>query len=107
MGEYRLAPRLDEDLRASATWILQDHPQAARRFLDSAFEAFELLARFPEAGPLARLEHKRLSAVRFWVLSPPFNHWLVFYRVAKGGVEVLRVIYGTMNWRAAQEDFFS
>jgi plasmid stabilization system protein ParE len=73
MGRYLARPSVDEDLIAHADWIKQDNPQAARKFLDPAFESFELLAQFPEAGPKARLKPESLKNVRFWVLHPPFS----------------------------------
>lgn len=106
MPGYLLGPRVDEDLRLSGAWIKADCPDAARRFLDAAFESFELLACFPEAGPRARLKLARLRNVRFWVLRPPFNRWLVFYQPAGDLVEIIRVVYGTQNWREEPARFF-
>ena len=106
MARYLLQPAVDEDLRLSAEWIALDNPEAARRFLNTAFETFDLLAEFPEAGPKARLKHQRLNEVRFWVLSPPFNHWLVFYRIEVGAVVILRVLYGAQNWQERAEELF-
>ncbi len=106
MNGYRTSPKADDDLVAGARWILADNPAAARKFLDTSFEAFDRLARFPESGPLARVRHRRLGGVRFSVMPPPFNRWLIFYRVIAGEVEVLRVIYGTQNWRDHPASFF-
>ncbi len=103
---YSTRPKADEDLVEGARWIRADNPQAARRFLEAAFEAFDRLAEFPKSGPLARLKNHRLAGVRFSVLSPPFNRWLVFYRINHGEVEILRVIYGTQNWRGNPKSFF-
>ena len=106
MARYLITPAVDEDLRLSAEWISLDNPGAAKRFLDAVFEAFDLLARFPEAGPKSRLQHERLKDVRFWVLPPPFNHWLVFYRIEGETVVIVRVLYGAQDWRQRAEDLF-
>ncbi|MGD0744843.1 MAG: type II toxin-antitoxin system RelE/ParE family toxin [Verrucomicrobiota bacterium] len=106
MSGYHTLPRVDEDLIEGARWIRADNPRAARRFLDAAFDAFDRLAEFPESGPLASFKNRRLVNVRFWVLPPPFNRWLVFYRLRGGEVEVLRVVYGTQNWRGNPASFF-
>jgi plasmid stabilization system protein ParE len=103
---YRTLPKADEDLIEGAKWIQVDNPEAARRFLDAAFAAFDRLAEFPESGPLARLRNRRLVHVRFCVLPPPFNRWLIFYRINKKEIEILRVIYGTQNWRTNPGSFF-
>jgi len=103
---YLLGPKVDEDLRLSAAWIKADCPDAGRRFLEAAFESFELLARFPEASPRARLKLARLKDVRFWGLRPPFNRWIVFYQPVGDSVEIIRVLYGTQNWREGPARFF-
>ena len=106
MTGYRTRPKADEDLIDGARWIRADNPQAARRFLDAAFDAFDRLAEFPESGPPARFKNRKLAAIRFCVLPPPFNRWLVFYRLQGGEVEIIRVVYGTQNWRGNSDAFF-
>lgn len=106
MSGYRTTPKADGDLVAGAHWILADNPDAARRFLDAAFAAFDRLAQFPESGPLARLKQRRLAGIRFSVMPPPFNRWLIFYRTPGSEIEILRVIYGTQNWRDNPASFF-
>lgn len=106
MSGYQTTPRAEEDLIESARWIRADNPQAARQFLNTAFEAFERLGKFPESGPVARLKDRRLTSVRFCVLPPPFNRWLIFYRIGQQDIEILRVIYGTQNWRGNPASFF-
>jgi plasmid stabilization system protein ParE len=103
---YYTTPKADEDLIEGARWICADNPQAARRFLDAAFDAFDRLAEFPESSPLARFKNRKLAEVRFSVLPPPFNRWLVFYQLRGGEVEILRVIYSTQNWRGKTDAFF-
>lgn len=99
-------PQVDEDLIAGREFIRADSERAARAFLDTAFEAFDTLAEFPRMGALARFGHPRLRGFRFLVLPHPFNRWLVFYRTARRGVVIERVVYGNVNWRQAPERFF-
>ena len=106
MSGCRTTPRADEDLIEGARWIRADNPRAARCFLDAAFDAFDRLAEFPESGPLARFKNRKLAAVRFCVLPPPFNRWLIFYQQHGGEVEILRVVFGTQNWRGNPDAFF-
>ena len=106
MSGHHTRPKADNDLVEGARWIRGDNPQAARRFLDAAFDAFQRLAEFPESGPLARFKNRRLAGVRFCVLPPPFNRWLIFYQIKNDEVEILRVIYGTQNWRGNPASFF-
>jgi len=103
---WQASPETDEDLIAARDFIAADNASAARDFLDAAFEAFDRLAQFPEMGPRARFKHRTLRGMRFFVLAPPFNRWLIFYQPAGKGVEIKRVLYGNVNWRQEPERFF-
>ena len=103
---WRASPETDKDLIAARDFIAADNESAALDFLDAAFEAFELLARYPEMGPLARFKNRALKGVRYFVLAPPFNRWLVFYQSTGRGVEIKRVLYGNVNWRQEPARFF-
>ena len=103
---WQASPETDEDLIAARNFIAADNKLAARNFLDAAFETFDLLAQFPEMGSLARFQHRALKGVRFFVLAPPFNRWLIFYKPVGQGVEIRRVLYGNVNWRQEPERFF-
>jgi plasmid stabilization system protein ParE len=103
---WRASPETDEDLIAARDFIATDNESAARGFLDAAFEAFDRLAQFPEMGPRARFKHRALRGMRFFVLAPPFNRWLIFHQPSGKGVEIKRVLYGNVNWRQEPERFF-
>lgn len=98
-------PQVDEDLIAGRNFIQPENADAARAFLDAAFALFNRLAQFPEMGARARLKARRLSRLRYFVMPPPFNRWLVFYEPRRSGVVIVRVIYGTINWRQSPELF--
>jgi toxin ParE1/3/4 len=106
MIHHQTTPSSDADLIEGARWIRADSPEAARRFLDAAFASFDRLARFPQSAPLARLKAQRLAGMRFSVMPPPFNRWLIFYRMKGEKIEIVRVIYGTQNWRGKSASFF-
>ena len=106
MMNWRASPETDEDLIAAREFIAADNEGSARDFLDAAFEAFDRLAQFPEVGPLARFKHPALKGMRFFVLAPPFNRWLIFYKPADQSVEIRRVLYGNVNWRQEPKRFF-
>ena len=103
---WQAAPEVDDDLIAARDFIAADNESAARDFLDAAFEAFDRLAQFPEMGPPARFKHRALKGVRYFVLPPPFNRWLVFYKPTGPVIEIKRVLYGSVNWRQEPERFF-
>ena len=103
---WQASPETDEDLIAARDFIAADNEQSALDFLDAAFESFDRLAQFPEMGPPARFKHRSLKGVRFFVVPPPFNRWLIFYRPGGQGVEIKRVLCGNVNWRQEPERFF-
>jgi plasmid stabilization system protein ParE len=103
--KWATTPAADADLIAGRMWIEADNPEAAQRFLVTARECFDQLAQFPELGPLARMRGREFEGLRFVVLLPPFNKWIVFYRVGKW-VEIIRVLYGTQDWRGKPQRFF-
>ena len=103
---WQASPETDEDLIAGRNFIAADNESAALDYLDTAFEAFDLLAQFPEMGPRARFKNPALKGLRYFVLAPPFNNWLIFYQTTRQGVEIKRVLYGNVNWRQEPERFF-
>jgi len=100
------SPQTDEDLISARDFIAADNEAAALDYLDAAFEAFELLSKFPEMGLPARLKNRSLKNVRYFVLTPPFNRWLIFYQSSGSGVEIRRVLYGNVNWKQKPARFF-
>jgi plasmid stabilization system protein ParE len=102
--KWGTTPEADADLIRGREWIEADNPDAAQRFLITARECFDRLAQFPETGPLTRIAGREFEGMRFIVLSPPFNRWIVFYRVREM-VEIVRVLYGAQDWRGDPERF--
>jgi len=102
MTAYVLHVAAEEDLVRSAHYIRRDNPDAAVRFLDRAFEAFDFIAAWPEASPLARLSARRHRGIRLRPLSRPFQNYLVLYHIRPDGVHIYRVLHGATSW---QEDF--
>lgn len=98
-------PQVDEDLIAGRDFIRADNERAALAFLDAAFDLFERLGKFSELGARARFKSKSLRRLRFFVMPPPFNKWLVFYEPRGGGVEIVRVIHGALNWSQSPDLF--
>ena len=101
--KWQASPEVDEDLIEGRDF---DNAVAARSFLTTALETFDLLGEFPEMGPKARLRSKKLRDLRFFVMPPPFNRWLVFYRTTSYGVAIVRVLHGSMNWKQQPKRFF-
>lgn len=100
------SPQTDDDLVAARDFIGADNERSARDFLDAAFETFNLLAQFPQMGPLAKFSDPTLKGMRYFVLPPPFGRWLIFYQLHAERVDIRRVLYGNINWKKEPERFF-
>jgi toxin ParE1/3/4 len=85
------------DLDAIATFIGLDNPQAALRFLDMLEGKFLLLAESPGIG---RLRPELAPDLRAF----PVEDYLLFYRQAATGIEIVRVLHGARDIEAVFED---
>jgi len=86
------SPEADADIYEAAAYIASNNLDAAIRWIDTIDEKLRLLAEFPGLGT-AREELGR--AVR----SLPVGNYLIFYRQANDGIEVVRVLHGARNLR--------
>jgi toxin ParE1/3/4 len=89
-------PRAEQDLLDHFAYIGERNAAAAERFLDSAEEAFLVLARFPGMGSAWASSSPRLADVRSWTM-PQFKNYRIFYRPIDGGIEVLHVFHASRN----------
>ena len=82
-------------------------PRAAKPsatvFLNRCQEAFARLAEFPKSGTHVRYRHPLLEGCRF-ILVPEFDKILVFYRIAGGQLEIVRILHGARDIEAAFGD---
>jgi len=92
-------PQARRDLAEAADYIARDSLDAARRFLDAAEAAFELLAAMPEMGTRCNFRSPTASGIRMWSIRG-FQNYIVFYRPLDDGVDVVRVIHGARDIQA-------
>jgi len=88
MNKYFLSPTAEQDADEIVTYIAQENPQAAMKFLDALYEAMDLLA----ANPLMGHQREDLTKhpVRFW----PFKwHYLIIYKNSSP-LEIVRILSG-------------
>ena len=100
-----ISDQAEADLEGGRDWIKLDNPEAAVRLIETALECFDRLAQFPETGAAAKIAGREFSSLRFMVLAPPFNRWIVFYNITSR-IEIVRVLYGVQNWRNEPRRFF-
>jgi toxin ParE1/3/4 len=96
-------PQARQDLAELAEYLAQDSLDAAERFLDAAEAAFRLLASMPELGTPCEFRSPDAAHMRVWSIRG-FQSYLIFYRLVKGGIDVVRVIHGARDIEAIFTD---
>lgn len=87
MKPVRLSPRARTDLEEIWIYIARDSSGAADRFLDRIYEMCQKLAHAPGMG-------RRREELGRDLRSFPVGSQVIFYRRAKAGIEVVRVLSG-------------
>lgn len=77
------------DLDDGATYIANDNPAAARRFVASVVAGVERLTEHPAMG-----RPGRVAGTRELVLPPD----IIPYRVRHHTIEILRIFHGAQKW---------
>ena len=91
MKKYVLGVAVESDLNAIWEHIAQDNVDAADRWIERLFEAFETLARNPGVG------HRREDLTALPVLFWPVSRYLVLYRIQSESVQIVAVIHGARD----------
>ncbi len=91
--KFSLSPEALDDLDAISAYIARDNPEAAERVIDAAYRVCAKLAEHPELGPARRFPGDHPHGIGYFVI-PDFPNYLIFYRTAAAGVEVIRVLHG-------------
>jgi plasmid stabilization system protein ParE len=88
MSAYVLSADAEADLNQIWEFIAQDSFDAADRWIEKLFDAFESLTRTPGMG------HTRLDLTAHPILFWPVGAYLIVYRVQPGRVEIVAVTQG-------------
>ncbi len=91
MKEYVLSKGAELDLNEIWEYIAQDNLDAADRWVEKLFEAFESLVRNPGLG------HKREDLTAHPLLFWPVGAYLVLYRVQLELIEIVAVTQGARD----------
>jgi len=81
-------------------YIREHNPEAALRFLAAIDQTIEGLALQPLKGRLRKFSGRDLKNIRSWRVDD-FESYLIFYRVSKSRLEVLRIKHGAMDFPPA------
>jgi toxin ParE1/3/4 len=84
---YRLSKRARGDLLEIWRYIANDNETAADRFIDLLVQRFQLLGKNPYIG-------RSRDELRTGYRSFPVGQYVVFYRVAEPGVQIMHVVHG-------------
>ena len=84
-ARVRFLPEARADLHQIWDYIAEDDVEAATRLVDLVEERCTLLVRSPDIG---RVRDELAPGLR----SFPVGKYVIFYRRAKGGVEIVRVL---------------
>src|SRR5687768_9009330 len=82
----------EQDAYEIALFIARDNPDAAFRLIDRFDETLQMLAQNPLAG---RIREELAPRTR----SFPVGNYLLFYRPAEDGIELIRVLHGARDLR--------
>jgi len=91
VSKYVLGIDADLDLDDIWDFIAQDSIDAADRWINKLFEAFEALGRFPGMG------HKREDLTQLPVLFWPVGSYLIIYRAERSPIQIIAVTQGSRD----------
>ncbi len=85
----------DDDIRDIATYIAIDSPEAARRFANELWAAFERIAERPDVGQALP---EFAVPIRRMPVSRRFRRYLIFYRsLDAAAIEIVCVLHGARD----------
>jgi toxin ParE1/3/4 len=92
----RIRPRAWLDIEETMGYLKEEAGGAmAIRFYGCVRKTMRTLAKQPGMG-MTRLDLEP-PGIRSWRVQRPFVKWLIFYRTAEDGLEVLRIKHGSMD----------
>ena len=96
MAEIILSEYVEPELAEIWSTIFLAQPDAADRFLESAYRTFELLAATPRMGRSRAFPVNRLHGLRSLRVDG-FKNYLIFYEPTPKGIHVHHVYHGARD----------
>ena len=102
MKPIEILVRHDAELDAYGyfEYLDQRNPDVARKFLKSIDQTITGLAEYPLKGRLRKFRGEDLKGIRSWRVDA-FENYLIFYRLNKNCLEILRIKHGAMGFPRA------
>ena len=92
-----IRPRAIEDIERCAGYLEETAtPKVALRFRSAIVEAISQIEAMPGAGSPRKVDNRRLSGLRMWIV-PRFQNYLLFYLTPSGGAEIVRLFHGAQD----------
>ena len=91
MNRYLISSDADRDLSEIWEYIAADRLDDADRWIEKLFDAFAALAQHPNLG------HRREDLTPYSVLFWPVGSYLIIYRLAPTGLQIVAVTHGSRN----------
>lgn len=91
MSGYSLSVDADVDLDDIWEYIAKDNIDAADRWIEKLFDAFEALGQTPRMG------HRREDLTSYPVLFWPVGSYLVIYRAERRPIEIVAITQGSRD----------
>ena len=89
MGTAKFTPLARKDLQEIKAYIAQDTPKVAKQYMDILKQKCNMLAQTPTIG-VCREDYCKLYKF-------PVDNYLIFYRITKSGIEVIRILHGSRD----------
>jgi plasmid stabilization system protein ParE len=91
-------PRFKTDAANQLEWYLSKaNVEVAWRFAGSVEKTIHKLSMQPEIGRLRTFRHPTLRGLRSFRLNPPFQNFLIFYRLNENVLTAARLMHGARN----------
>lgn len=90
---YRISSLAEKDLRDIAVYIARGNPTAARNWTAGIKEKCKLLGQMQDLGV-------RRDEIRDGLKTFPVGRYLILYKDAATGVEIIRVLHGARDWQS-------
>jgi addiction module RelE/StbE family toxin len=88
-------PPAEKDLEELFSWIAQDYPSRAIKFLEKIDQKISRLSRFPFSGSIPKDLFLKRRGYRILIIED----YLIFYRFEKGKVWIYRILHGKRKYK--------
>jgi len=98
MNSYIIAPEAIRDLEQIIDYFAMDNVDRGEQFLDEFTKKCRYLTQFPMMG-------RSYREIRSYLRGLPMKKHIIFYRVLKDGLEIMRVVPANRDLEAIFSDY--